>query len=95
MKNAIARNEDIVWRKIEGKVVLIGKEGEAIHVLNKTAAHIWELCDGANGPDEIAANLCERFDVLPEEANADVRDTISKFEQMGLLERRDRTIESQ
>jgi hypothetical protein len=95
MKSAIVRNEDIIWRKIEDKIVLIGKDGLAIHVLNKTAAHIWDLCDGAHSPDEIAANLCERFDVPPEEANADVREAISKLEGMGLLERRDWTGESQ
>jgi hypothetical protein len=94
MKSTIARNDDIIWRKIEDKIVLIGKDGMAIHTLNKTAGHIWELCDGANSPDEIAVSLCERFDVNPEEAKADVRETISKLEQMGLIERREKTIES-
>jgi hypothetical protein len=85
MKNAVARNEDIIWRRIEDKIVLIGKEGMVIHVLNKTAARIWELCDGVNGTDEIAADLCERFDVMPGEASADVQSTLEKFGGMGLL----------
>jgi hypothetical protein len=91
MARTIARNRDIIWRRIEDKVVLIGKEGQVIHVLNKTAACIWELCDGANGADEIAESLCESFDVPPEEAGADVRDIITKLESMGLVERRDGT----
>jgi predicted transcriptional regulator len=94
MKSTIARNEDIIWRKIEDKIVLIGKDGLEIQVLNKTAAHIWELCDGVNSPDEIAACLCEHFDVPPEEANADVREFINKLGRMGLLERRGETSES-
>ena len=89
MKSGIERKKDIIWRRIEGKIVLIGKEGMVIHVLNKTAAHIWELCDGAKSADEITASICERFDVTPEEADADVRETISNLEKMGLLERRD------
>jgi len=94
MKSTVARNDDIIWRKIEDKVVLIGKDGMAIHTLNKTAGYIWELCDGTNSPDEIAAKLCERFDVTPEEANVDVRETINKMEEMGLVERREKTNES-
>jgi|WetSurMetagenome_2_1015567.scaffolds.fasta_scaffold185657_2 hypothetical protein len=94
MKSTVTRNEDIIWRRIEDKVVLIGKEGATIHTLNRTASHIWDLCDGVNSPNEIAANLCERFDVPAEEAIADVRETINKLEQMGLIEKRDDTIVS-
>jgi hypothetical protein len=88
MASTIVRNADVIWRRIEEKIILIGKDGLEIHTLNKTAALIWELCDGANGDDEITAKLCERFDVLPEEAMVDVRETVSKLEKMGLLERR-------
>jgi hypothetical protein len=85
MKGPVARNEDIIWRRIEDDVVLIGKDGLVIHVLNKTAARIWELCDGTNGPGEIVADLCERFEVAPEEVRADVQEILGKFEGMGLL----------
>jgi len=88
MDSTIVRNEDVIWRRIEETIILIGKDGLEIHTLNKTAALIWELCDGANNADEIAASLCERFNVLPVEACVDVRETINKLERMGLLERR-------
>ena len=88
MESLIVRDEDVIWRRIDEKIVLIGKDGLVIHVLNKTAARIWELCDGTNNTDEISADLCELFDVLPEEANADVQETISSFRKMGLIERR-------
>jgi len=81
----IARSEDIIWRRIEDETVVITDDGLSVHVLNKTATHVWELCDGTCGPDEITASLCDRFDVSFEEANADVKDIIAKLEQMGLL----------
>jgi hypothetical protein len=87
MENILVRNQDIIWRRIEEKIVLIGKDGLVIHVLNKTAALIWELCDGSHDDEEIAADLCECFDVLPEEAGVDVRETLNKLVQMGMLER--------
>jgi hypothetical protein len=87
MGSQIARAEDIIWRRVEDETVVITDDGLSVHVLNKTATYIWELCDGSCGPDEITASLCERFDVSSEEANADVKDIIAKLEQMGLLKR--------
>lgn len=85
MNGPILRNEEIIWRTIDDKIVLIGKDGLVIHVLNKTAARIWELCDGANGPDDITAALCERFDAPPEQIAADVAETLGSFAELGIL----------
>ena len=85
MENPVARTEDIVWRRIGDEIVVILENGQSVNVLNKTAAHIWELCDGTKGAEEIAASLCERFEVELEEATADVRDVISRFEKYGIL----------
>ena len=85
MNSLVSRGDDIIWRQIEGETVVITPDGLSLHVLNKTAALIWELCDGTKGPDEIATILCERFDVSPEEVSADVKDTIGKLEGLGLL----------
>ena len=85
MESLVARNEDIVWRRIEDEIVAIGSDGFTVHVLNKTAAYIWDLCDGTKSLDEIAVCLCECYDVAPDEAIADVQDTIGKFEGLGLL----------
>jgi hypothetical protein len=92
MKSPIARNEDIIWRRVEDGVVLIGSDGLVIHVLNKTAARIWELCDGTKGPDEIITDLCEHFDVTPDEVSADVQDTLDRFEGLGLLKKKGRGV---
>ena len=81
----IVRADDIIWRRIEDEVVLIKDDGLAVHVLNKTAAIIWEMCDGENAIEKIAATLCERFDISPDEAISDVKDTINKLENVGLL----------
>jgi hypothetical protein len=88
MKGVLERNKDVIWRRIEDNIVLIGKEGMEIHTLNKTAAKIWELCDGTNGIDQITANICDSYDVTPEEADISVREVIDKMEKMGLIEKK-------
>lgn len=85
MGSQIARAEDIIWRRIGDETVVITDDGLSVHVLNKTATYIWELCNGTCGPDEITVSLCERFDVPFEKASMDVKDIMGKLEQLGLL----------
>jgi hypothetical protein len=77
--------EDVIWRKIGDEIVIITDDGLSIHVLNKTAALIWEMCGGSCSPDTIASSLCERFEVTFEEAIGDVKDIMVKFGELGLL----------
>jgi hypothetical protein len=83
--NRIVQAEDIIWRRIGDDIVVIKDDGQSTHILNKTAAIIWEICDGNCGIDEIATKLCERFDVSYEQARADVRETIEILTQAGIM----------
>jgi hypothetical protein len=81
----VVRADNSIWREIEGKIAIIKDDGMAIYVLNRTAARIWEMCDGNLGPDEMAAKLCERYDVSLERASADVSKTLTSLMEKGLL----------
>lgn len=83
--NRVTQAEDVIWRRIGDEIVVIKDNGLATHVLNKTAAFIWEMCDGGCGIGEIATHLCERFDVPFEEALADVREIVGKLTQVGIM----------
>ncbi len=85
MKNKITRADDIIWRKVEDEIAVLKNDGCSLHILNETAAHIWEMCNGNYEPDEIAASLFEHFDVTLEEAKADVLETIGKLKDLGIL----------
>jgi hypothetical protein len=94
MVNRVAQAKDVIWRRIGDEVVVIKDDGLATHVLNKTAAFIWEICDGECGVDEITKRLCERFDVSLEEARADVREIIEKLTQLNIMHKIEETAES-
>lgn len=83
--NRVVQAKDIIWRRIGDDIVVLKDDGLSAHVLNKTAAVIWEMCEGEHGTDEIAMQLCERFDVSFEEALTDVRDIIEKLTQVGIM----------
>ena len=82
----VVKTEDIIWRRIGDEIVVIKDDGLSTHVLNKTAAHIWEMCDADCGLDEIVASLCERFDVNQEVASADIKEVVEKLAQIGILD---------
>ena len=85
MEGRLRRADNVICREIDNEIVAIKDDGLTVHVLNKTAARIWEMCDGNLGPDEMAAKLCERYDVSPERASADVRNALAKMMEKGLL----------
>ncbi len=85
MANRIAQSTDVIWRRIGDEVVVIKDDGLSTHVLNKTAAFIWESCNGGHNVDEITSKLCERFDVSLETARADIIEITGKLMQVGIM----------
>ena len=85
MANHVVRAENVIWRRIEGDIVVIKDDGLSTHVLNKTAAFIWEMCDGKCGIDEITAKMYEHFEVSLEAVHADVIEIVEKLTQVGIM----------
>jgi hypothetical protein len=85
LRYLIAQAEDVIWRRIGDDVVVIKDNGLATHVLNKTAAFIWESCDGKNDIDEITARLCQRFEVSADVAGQDVSELIERLTEVGII----------
>ena len=85
MMSIALQSKDVIWRRIGDSIVIITDDGKSSHVLNKTAAFIWEKCDGRYGIDKIASQLCEHFEVTLEEARADVRQITEELIQIGIM----------
>jgi len=79
--------QDLISRQIGSETVVIKDNGLSTHVLNKTAAYIWEMCDGTCSVDDITGKICERYEVDSDQANVDVRATIDQLLEIGLLNR--------
>ena len=67
----LSREKRVVWRDIAGEVVIVEEDGATVHMLNRTATFVWGLADGTRRMDDISKALCQRFDVTPEQAQAD------------------------
>ena len=79
------RQSGLLWRTVNDEVVILNRETEQVHRLNVTASYIWDLCDGATTPDQIAARMAEVFDGTEHQMIADVHATIAQLRELGLI----------
>lgn len=83
------RRKDLVCQDLGTEVVLYDPQAGAIHVLNRTAHLIWDLCDGDHSLGDIREELMAAFSAAPErDVLADVQQTVDTFAQQDLLARR-------
>lgn len=81
------RRAGIQAKPLHDELVLYDAGGSAIHVLNPTAAAVWELCDGAHSLGDIAAALAVAFEVAQgEDVFGDVQRILAEFAAKGLVE---------
>ena len=75
---------DVTLQRVGREAILHdGRNGQA-HVINATAAQLWELCDG-RPLDELVAAFGAVYGRPPETVAEDVRRTLASFEALGLL----------
>lgn len=84
--NTPQRKKDLSITKSGGQAVLIEKQGNQVHVLNKTALEVWNILDGTKSIADIAKIIRSKFSV-PEnrDVEKDVNEIINQFKQLGLL----------
>jgi hypothetical protein len=79
---------DLKTRLVEGELVVLDREGQMVHQLNRTASYIWQHCDGESSAARIAGEVCHDFEVDYSTALQDVLNTIEQLEKMKLLKDR-------
>jgi hypothetical protein len=63
MTEVLVRAEGLDVNEVTDGYVIYQIEADRVHYLNKTAAIVFELCDGARGADEIVARVGKMFEV--------------------------------
>ena len=78
---------NLVRYSADRETFLYDRQADVVHVLNPTALAVWELCDGAHSPDQIAGYLSAHFTGVPAgEAGGDVRAALTTLEQKALIQ---------
>ena len=82
----IKRNDEAVWRIIDGEVVVLIPQEQALHALAGCGSRIWELIDGGITVSEIIEQICAEYEVEPQRAREEIIEYINNLEQKRLVE---------
>jgi hypothetical protein len=58
---------------------------DTAHLVNESARAIWELCDGATTPEEMASAIAELTSVGMDQARGDVEATLDRLLTLRLI----------
>jgi PqqD family protein of HPr-rel-A system len=84
-KSRVTRANDVLLTRAGDQGVLVDEARGAVHVVNETAARIWELC--AMGPtlEELIQAMSEEYDIAATELAPDLEDVLETFTQLELV----------
>lgn len=61
MNKPTARQDDIVVQDVLDETVIYDRKRDKVHLLNPTAAFVWQHCDGQRTPGDLAALLQQKY----------------------------------
>lgn len=80
------RRADVKSHLVKEEMLVLDRGSGLVHQLNRTATYIWKQCNGQYTPTEIAAQLCEAFEVDQETAFIDVVQALRELQALSLLQ---------
>ena len=85
MAEILMRNNDILWKLIEDKVVLLDMdEGRAI-ILNDVGSHIWMALEKQKTQEELVHEVTTAFDIDEDVAKKDTRSFLDEMIRKDLI----------
>jgi Coenzyme PQQ synthesis protein D (PqqD) len=77
--------DDLEIRAVGEEVLVHHVSAQKVHILNRTAGQILELCDGQRTPDEIVESICAATNADRATVKRDVDGMLSEFAKLGLV----------
>ena len=82
-------NPDVVWRQVEGEVVLVHLKTNQMYALNPTGARFWELLSEGRDTAHIEATLLAEFEVDAGDLRSEIDRLLRELVDAGLVDRSD------
>jgi coenzyme PQQ synthesis protein D (PqqD) len=79
-------NKDVSLQRVGQEAILHDRRNGRAHVINESAAQIWELCDGQNTLDQIVSAFAVAYALSAADVRADVQYILAKFHELRVLE---------
>lgn len=81
---------DVTLQRIGKEAILHDARNGRAHVINASAARVWDLCDGREF-NELLRDFAESYGMAPDELRHDVEEVLAGFRGLDLLEPPDST----
>lgn len=82
----LQRNSVVLWRELDGEAILLDPQEGCSYNLNKVGTVIWTLLDGTHTVEDIAAAVCEAYEVEYTQALRDVEQLLNDLREHKLLD---------
>ena len=82
----IKRNEDAIWRVVDGEVVVLVPDGAMLHALTGCGSRVWELIEGETAVAEIIQRICGEYQVEPQRARGEITEFVRRLVEMKLVD---------
>ena len=79
------RDSELPFQKLDEETIVVDPRRREVHLLNETAARIWELLASPRSVDELAATLGGEYDVAEAELREAVVELVDGLSSKGLL----------
>jgi PqqD family protein of HPr-rel-A system len=79
------RDPGLPFQKLEEETIVVDPRTREVHLLNDTAARVWELLASSSTLDELTEALAEEYDATPETLRAGVEELLGGLREKGLL----------
>ena len=85
LADPLIRDPQVTLEHVGDQAVLYDRRNGQAHVLNASAARLWELCDGESTIDEVAERFAAGYEMPAESVRADVESVVASFRDLGVL----------
>lgn len=79
------RSPEVTLQRVGNEAILHDRRNGRAHVINQTAARIWELCDGQADLDQVVAAFAVGYELAPADVRDDVVYILGKFRDLRVL----------
>ena len=70
---------------VDDEAILLDRDNERVHQLNRVATFILECCDGQRTEDDIAREVLDCYDVPAETAGTDATTLLARMRTLAIL----------
>jgi hypothetical protein len=79
------RDGELPFQKLDEETIVLDPRRREVHLLNETAARLWELLAAPHSLDELAATLADEYDVTEPELREAIVECVDGLTGKGLL----------